>query len=509
MSRSLRRLPKWHGVLPMAAWFSLVYTPVTVLLASRKPLWNDELFTYYIAQLGSFHQIWAALLTAADQNPPIFYWLTHVSMKALPGSLLAIRLPEIFGFWLLGVCLIAFVSRHLPPAYGLLAALLAVVSGAYPYAYEARPYGLTIGLAAFALLCWQRAEHSRVGAAWAAGLAVSLALAVSVHYYNVLLFVPLAAAEVVRWLVIRRHRWLVWVALGMGGMPLVVYLPLIRSATSYSQTFWAKVDFGSLNDYFAFVLVPALLPLAALALWASAQYLLRFRSVEHSVTMPAVRPPLIDAVAVFGFVALPLLAVVIALGVTGAYTHRYALSAVVGMSVLGAWMLSAGFGGLSRAALTAAAVLSLFFVGKQVRTVRSLSGGGSHHQAIVDFLERRQTGNYPIAIVDPHLFFELSHEAPALRRRIFYVAEPRLALQHVGTDAVDRGVIGMSRWAPLQVRKLAEVTGSSQPFLVYGYPGQAPWDWLVQELSSLRVPMSLIGSFHGRLLFLAQPAPRA
>lgn len=506
MDRS-RQLLKWYGVWPMAVWFSIVYLPVTLLLASRKPLWNDELFTYYIAQRGSFRQIWSALLTAADQNPPPFYWLTHVSMEALAGSLLSVRLPEILGFWLFGLCLIAFVSRHLPPAYGLLAALLAVVSGAYPYAYEARPYGLTIGLAALALLCWQRAEHARTGIGWTVGLAASLALAVSVHYYNVLLFVPLATAELVRWLVTRRHQWHRWVAIGIGGLPLIVYLPLIRSATSYSQTFWAKVEFGSINDYIAFVLTPALLPLAGLVLWAGAQSLLRLRSTDHAGAAQAIRPPLVDVVAVFGFLALPVLAIILALTVTGAYTHRYALSAVIGMSVLGAWMLAAGFGGLSRTALTAAAVLSLFFVGKQARAARSISGASSYRHAIVEFLQAQQTSNYPIAIVDPHLFFELSHDAPAFRHRLFYVAEPRLALRHVGTDAVDRGVIGMSQWAPLQVRKLTEVTGSRQPFLIYGYPAPAGWDWLVQELSSLRIPMSSMGSFQGRLLLLAQPAP--
>ena len=97
-----RRFLPAPSMFLMFGWFSIVYLPVTVLLASRKHLWNDELFTYYIAQLAGFSQIWESLLTAADQNPPLFYWLTHVSMKAPVGSLLAIRLPEVLGFWLMG-----------------------------------------------------------------------------------------------------------------------------------------------------------------------------------------------------------------------------------------------------------------------------------------------------------------------------------------------------------------------------------------------------------------------
>ncbi len=43
-----------------------------------------------------------------------------------------------------------FVARYVPPIYGLLASALLLVSDAYPYAYEARPYAIVAGLATLA-----------------------------------------------------------------------------------------------------------------------------------------------------------------------------------------------------------------------------------------------------------------------------------------------------------------------------------------------------------------------
>src|SRR5258708_9987878 len=128
-------------------WLSAFYWPVTLALATRKQFWNDELFTYYISALDTFPRIWSALLTAVDQNPPLFYWFSHKTTEAFGHNLIGLRVPAMIGFWLAGICMIAFVSRHLPAVYGLIAALIMMVSRAYWFSYEARPYGLVLGLA--------------------------------------------------------------------------------------------------------------------------------------------------------------------------------------------------------------------------------------------------------------------------------------------------------------------------------------------------------------------------
>ncbi len=47
--------------MPASTIFSALYVPITLLNASRKQFWNDELFTFYIARLSPV-EIWNVLL---------------------------------------------------------------------------------------------------------------------------------------------------------------------------------------------------------------------------------------------------------------------------------------------------------------------------------------------------------------------------------------------------------------------------------------------------------------
>ncbi|MGH9852980.1 MAG: glycosyltransferase family 39 protein, partial [Blastocatellia bacterium] len=246
------------------AGFSTLYLAVTCLVATQKPLWNDELYTLYIARLPGLSDVWAALSTGAEQLPPFFYVITRASLALFGPNDQAIRLPEVIGFWVMGLCLFRFVSKRAPAVYGFLAMLFPLVTEAYYYASEARPYGLVLGFSALALLCWQSATERDSRLLSLAGLAVSLAAAVSCHYYAVFVFAPLAFAEAVRFLSRRRPDWAVWAAFGLGVTPLLAFLPLIQRAMSYSSTFWSKPRWMAIPDFYYFLLAPAALPLMAL-----------------------------------------------------------------------------------------------------------------------------------------------------------------------------------------------------------------------------------------------------
>src|SRR5204863_4848835 len=140
---------------------------------------------------------------------------------------------------LMTICVFAFVARRASPLYGLVAALFPIATSAYGYAYEARAYGLVLGFTASALLCWQVAAeggHRRLLAA--VGTGASLIGAVATHYYAVLVVIPLAAGELVRWRQRDRVDWLTAGAIGLAFAPLVAFGPLIRDASNYSTTFW-------------------------------------------------------------------------------------------------------------------------------------------------------------------------------------------------------------------------------------------------------------------------------
>src|SRR6266508_1563014 len=140
---------------------------------------NDELYTFYISLLPSHSDIWSALSTGADQIPPFFYMITRASILLFGENHVSIRLPEVLGFWVMSLCLFQFVSKRSSALHGLVAMLFPLVTDAYYYAFEARPYGLVLGFGGTALLCWQAAAEGYYRKLSLMGLALSLAAAIS------------------------------------------------------------------------------------------------------------------------------------------------------------------------------------------------------------------------------------------------------------------------------------------------------------------------------------------
>src|SRR3954469_13706322 len=163
---------KWPYVL---VFFALLFFCVTALLDSRRPLSNDELFTFYISQQRTLHDVWNALLTGAEQLPIFFFVVVRMSTRLLGPTPTALRLPETLGFLAMNVCTFLFVRRRVSAAYGFVAFIFPAVTGAYYFAYEARPYGLVLGFCGLAMLCWQSAAEGRSRPLSLIGTAVFLA----------------------------------------------------------------------------------------------------------------------------------------------------------------------------------------------------------------------------------------------------------------------------------------------------------------------------------------------
>ena len=65
---------------------------------------------------------------------------------------------------------------------------------------------------------------------------------------------------------------------------------------------------------------------------------------------------------------------------------------------------------------------------------------------------------------------------------ISYLASPGLSLDYLGTDAVDLGVEGMKRIAPLHVEPYRHFVAATPRFLLYG--SQGAWTWVTEALRS-------------------------
>jgi hypothetical protein len=488
---------------------------LTCAIASKRMLWNDELFTLYISRLGSLSDILAVLSTGADQSPPTFYLLTHVLLKLLGESHLAIRLPEMLGVLLMSFCLFRFVSKRTTTLYGLAAMVFPLITIAYEYAYEARPYGLVLGFSGLALLCWQGATEHPKRVWWLIGMAASGAAAISSHYYAVFLFVPLGAGEIVRSLWRKRIDLPIWIALSSMLVPLALFYPVIQEARGFAHHFWSPSEWRMIPSFYYVLLIPALGPIVATliasSLWPSGD------SLRHQSINPTPSPNLFphEIAAAIGFAAIPAVAVVLGKLVIGAFTYRYALSAVIGFGILCPLAFQRVDRGRPIMGTCFTLLSCLWFLVMGVNQFNHQATISTAWSNTYEFLQTKGDPRLPIVAGDPHTFMTLAYYAPpAISSRVVYLANPQVSLRYFGHDTVDRGMLDLKPWFPVAVEEYDTFLVSHDRFLVYtrvrgdrtwlGYFWGSPWDWswLLYELPSASEQIELIGRNDDDLLFL-------
>ena len=480
---------------------SLMYFGVAFVLASKKVFWNDELFTFYISRLSTFREVWASLLTGAEQLPPLFYIITRAFARVFGWGYVGLRLPEMVGFWVMSLSLYRFVSRRSSKAYGLIAMIFPLTTESLSYSVEARPYGLVLGLGGAALVFWQMATEGQHRAASLAGFGLSLAAAISCHYYAILMFFPFAIGEAVRFAIRRKLDLSLAVALGLGLAPLAVYLPLIQSARAYSGTFWAKPQWSNMVGFYQYLLNPTLLLLLSIPLvLALGERFCAPKSKPTNSPSPGHKPWEMAAAA--GFALIPILAVFMAKTITGAFANRYALPAVIGIAILLAWSAAIVARNSTAVGLVIAGVATVIFLLTGARELSYNTGFAAELRGQFSALEKSSKGGSALIVVaNPQRFLEFSHlagehGAPWLA----YLADSHLALQNTGTDDVELGLLHLEAWAPLHVERFEGFVGRRHEFAIID--DSLPFSWVVRELSGRGWKISL---GQGRLLTASPP----
>ena len=124
--------------------------------------------------------------------------------------------------------------------------------------------------------------------------------------------------------------------------------------------------------------------------------------------------------------------------------------------------------------------------------------------ATYQFLESQSAGKIPVVIAPPDLLFELSHYAAGTGgTKLTYLADVPLALEYTGTDVVERGLLELKKWAPLDVEDFHRFCTSQDEFFIYGYPGL--WAWLVPELTRQGRRLVVKANNGDQLLFFVTP----
>jgi hypothetical protein len=477
--------------LPALALFSIGYLVLMIRFAPRRTMWIDEYLTLYLSRL-SLPEMWKALLTGAESHPPTFLALTQFSTKLCGAGPLGLRLPAILGILLMELCVFRFVARQTSRLVAFTAMLVPFTTRATSYALEARGYGLLLGLTALALVCWQEACDGRRRGLASIGLAVTLAAATACHYFGALVVLPLAAAEAVRTIGTRRIAWGIWMAFAAPALPLALFLPLIRASRSYTT------HHGLLNaefQYYSFLLRDGhallLVVLAAIAVYAL------MRRPDEVV------PPrssddgfrLHEAVAIGGFLLLPVVVYVTARTLHMPFADRYVLCGAIAVSALVAMVIDAM---PDRNAVAVLVLAGLAVWAGSSYVFRATRGPVSEPDD--RYIALHGKPGLPVAVSDIDTLSRMQNSAsPELAGRLVYLTDRDLAFRYLGHDTADRIMEDLRPWMPLHSEPFCRFAASTPEFLVYG-PVDAFMNWLSRALVDDTVTLQVLGLNQDRWL---------
>ena len=442
---------------------------VLVALATRRHLWHDELYTFYISSAASFGDCWKCI--QLDNHPPLYYVLARVAMSVLGKTTFAVRLPAMIALGLASLCLYLLVQKRLQSAaYGALAVLVFWSTNAFYFAAEARPYGLILAFFGLAMLAWGRGSVLALGFA-VAGMMLS-------HFFAVFFLMPFLIAELVRFRQTRKVDWAVISALLLPCVIPFFFLKLhsgevfppafqagVRKMASYY--YWSLREEGWLLavGFFAAVLI------YRLRTGEKPAGTLKYSAVEMSfLTSLLLLPIVINGVLMFRH---------------GAFFTRYSIPTLFAFPVLFVVLL-AYWTNLNRpAALALCAAVACYMLWHEGRPIAKHS----------DF--SKVYPDLPLVAASGLTFMEMDHEQPAdTVSRLFYLTDMNLAVTYAHATMFENLFATMRECLPIRghIEPFHAFVNEHHRFLVLGAPGYAE-DWLLRYLMAQHAKLRLVGEF--------------
>ena len=450
-----------------------------LIVALARCLWEadrqmgfDELFTYYIARLGSIAEIVRAV--PADGNPPLYYLLAHATLRLVDQPELAIRLPSVAAFAVTLLCVHRFVRRRCDAISALLATFALSTAFIRFFGSEARPYALVLAFTALALVCWQIAAERKSGRLPAlAGMAAAIAGAVASHHYGVFhVGIPLAFGEATRLLQRKRLDWPVYVAGAVGAAMMAFTLPLVQ------QTNKVFLDVVRQSPTFAFK--PSLVDLATYSHMVDRWFFVAFMLLlgiawgvlprTENLKDPPI-PPHEVAAAIGVALLLPIL-LAVTWATTGYFKPRYVIGTSIGIAMLLGYATYAserhGRQGAVAALLTMALMTSIW---TGARIVRGISGTVMPF----DVMTGATTGSLlatlsydrPLVVGSPSVWMRTWWYArPDLRKRLHYLLDPAYAAR-AGNPLGELSIHANRAIVPSPLDSFDTFTREHRSFLLY------------------------------------------
>jgi hypothetical protein len=409
----------------------------------------DELLELAAAGAQTPHQVLSSLASGVDFNPPLSHFIIRYSTALLGNTETAARLPAFLGIVVLLICLYVFVSRELGRTCGVLAMLVILCSPVREYAVQARPYGLVLGFSGLILLCYRRATAPTSRSLALVGVAICAAALTASHYYAVLVLGVLLCAEVIRAWEMKRPDWPLIVSCAAPPL-LVLWLlrDVIRTQRLQLTHYFSRGGLLSFDHGYDFLAMDPLVCCLALALVAGALGSLSSGGKLPGPARLAGKPQSSGMLLGAGLLLLPVAGALASRFVTHAYVPRYFLPAAIGFAIC----FSYGVKWFSTV-LPALALLVMLPFG--LGFGKAILQDAFRAPEELPASESLAASQAPLLFDTPGTYLQMYHYYPALRDKLWVIADPAASLRHRGYDTDDKIMLALAELGRAQAISLS------------------------------------------------------
>jgi hypothetical protein len=306
---------------------------------------------------------------------------------------------------------------------------------------------------------------------------VAMWIATALHYYSVLLLMPLFVAEIVRWFRTKKLDVPMLTAFAFVPLVLIPHIPLLEAQHKFIRYYHSKASLDAIVDFYLHYVGRYSVAFAAPVLMCAFFGIRAAKLSKRHTTRGAI--PAHEYALLIAMAVLPVIVVLGSLITINTFVDRYLVWTVPGFAALGAALLYRITRG---SALAAASVIALLLVG--------FAGAGAvgileaphlrESQPVLNSLATAPADPAPIVIADHHVFMELSYYAdPKLRSRLVYVVSPNLERSYTGIDTGDLLLSALARHSSLRIVKYEDFVRDNKRFLLAANAE----DWLVWQFS--------------------------
>jgi len=454
--------------LALPVWIVVYFT--VLWPAAHRPLWYDELVTYYVSMSPTWERF-VGSIRFVDLNPPLGYLFVRSGIALFGDTPFNARIPAMLAFLAAGLVVFRLISRRLGGGFGLAALGIFWSFSITRYAVEVRSYGLILAFFCTAALCWLNAAESRHWTVWHAGLAIAIGAMFLTHCFSPPYAAAIGAGELIRTIVSRRIDKRVWVALLAPLSILPFYIPLVRNAQSLLTPHAFEAAPITIPKFYLAILAP-LLPVIGAMLVA---WLAGYGRGDQVRWRDWARPHEI-AFAIAAFLS-PLITMSYCIWSGVPFWTRHGAGAILGGTLILTVMLAVVAKRNSSAAVASAGLILILFCFTKAGTAKLMT---PYENTSTSY--RTVRPELPFVTASGLTFLEMDHrEAPEFIHRLYDLTDRESAVRY-HTNIFEWLPI-MKQWLPIRatIVPYREFVSRNRQFLVLGTAG-FPEDWLLPKL---------------------------